>query len=49
MDILTPVLTILLPALEVLGIITAMHAILFTRSAQGAIAWAITLVVMPPR
>ena len=47
MDILTPVLTILLPALEVLGIITAMHAILFTRSAQGAIAWAITLVVMP--
>ena len=47
MDILTPVLTILLPALEVLGILTAMHAILFTRSARGAIAWAITLVVMP--
>ena len=47
MDILTPVLTILLPVLEVLGILTAMHAILFTRSVQGAIAWAITLVVMP--
>jgi len=47
MDILKPTLTIILPAIEILGIITAMHAILFIRSARGAIAWAITLVVMP--
>lgn len=47
MDILKFTVAIIIPAIEILGIITAMHAILFTRSARGAIAWAITLVVMP--
>ncbi|MEW6079681.1 MAG: cardiolipin synthase [Thermodesulfobacteriota bacterium] len=47
MELLKPTLTILIPAIEILGILTAMHAILFIRSAQGAIAWAITLVVVP--
>ncbi len=47
MEILKPTLAILFPAVEIVGIITAMHAILFIRSARGAIAWAITLVAVP--
>ncbi len=47
MEILRPTLTIIIPAIEILGVITALHAILFIRSARGAIAWAITLVVIP--
>ena len=47
MELLKPALAVIIPLVEILGIITAMHAILFTRSARGTIAWAITLVVMP--
>jgi cardiolipin synthase len=47
METLKPTLTIIILVIEILSIITAMHAILFIRSARGAIAWAITLVVLP--
>ncbi|MFP4445625.1 MAG: cardiolipin synthase [Desulfosudaceae bacterium] len=47
MDKLTPILTFLILFLEVLGILTALHAILFIRSVQGAIAWAVSLVTFP--
>ncbi len=47
MELIKPALTIIILIVEILGIITAMHAILLTRSARGAIAWAITLIVMP--
>lgn len=40
-------LGILLAGLEVAGIIAAIHAILNTRTSQGAIAWAFSLVTMP--
>ena len=32
---------------EVLGIITAFHAVMHARTAQGATAWVISLVTMP--
>ncbi|WP_228877534.1 cardiolipin synthase [Paraburkholderia saeva] len=32
---------------HVLGVIAACHAILYTRTSQGAIAWAVSLVAMP--
>src|ERR1700739_4682272 len=37
----------LIPAAHVLGVIAACHAILNTRTSQGAIAWAVSLVAMP--
>ncbi|MDO1811794.1 PLDc N-terminal domain-containing protein, partial [Escherichia coli] len=30
-----------------LGLVAACHAILYTRTSQGAIAWAVSLVAMP--
>lgn len=47
MDSLPPILTFIVLFFEVLGIITALHAILFIRSVQGAVAWAISLVTFP--
>jgi cardiolipin synthase len=38
---------LLLPFLELLGIITAVHAIRKARSSQAAIAWAVSLVTLP--
>lgn len=38
---------IIFAVVEIVGITTALHAILFTRSVQGAIAWAITLITFP--
>src|ERR1700761_4430511 len=32
---------------HILGVIAACHAILHTRTSQGAIAWAVSLVAMP--
>ena len=42
-----PLLGILLAGFEIAGVIAAIHAILNTRTAQGAIAWAFFLVTMP--
>jgi cardiolipin synthase len=35
------------PLLELLGIIAAVHAIMNARTSQGAIAWGISLVTFP--
>jgi cardiolipin synthase len=40
-------LAILLPVLHGLGIVTAVHAVMKTRTSQGAIAWAGALIVIP--
>lgn len=36
-----------LVVIQLLGIIAAVHAVLSVRTAQGAIAWATSLVFMP--
>ena len=41
------ILSILIPLLHLAGIIAAIHATLFTRTSQGAIAWALSLVFFP--
>lgn len=45
-DILT-LFAWLVTFVEVLGILTAVHAVMRTRTSQGAIAWAISLVTFP--
>ncbi|HVX85060.1 MAG TPA: cardiolipin synthase [Phycisphaerae bacterium] len=41
------ILGALIPALHLLGLALAIHAILTTRTSQGAIAWALSLVFFP--
>ncbi|HVT81735.1 MAG TPA: phospholipase D-like domain-containing protein, partial [Phycisphaerae bacterium] len=41
------ILALLIPLTHLLGIILAAHAILFARTSQGAIAWALSLVFFP--
>jgi cardiolipin synthase len=45
-DILT-IFAWLFPLVEAIGILTAVHAVMRTRTSQGAIAWAISLVTFP--
>jgi cardiolipin synthase len=40
-------LTIILPVVELAGILTAIHAVMHGRTSQGAIAWGISLVTFP--
>jgi cardiolipin synthase len=40
-------ITVLVVAAEVLGIVSSVHAIMTARTAQGAIAWAVSLVTFP--
>jgi cardiolipin synthase A/B len=42
-----PLLGILVLTCHVLGVVAAGHAILHTRTSQGAVAWAVSLVAMP--
>ena len=44
---LTIIVGVILTVFEVLGIISALDAIMKTRTSQGAIAWAVSLVTMP--
>ena len=41
------VFAILVPVLHGLGIVTAVHAVMKTRTSQGAIAWAFALITVP--
>ena len=41
------VIAVIFMLVEILGIITAVHAIMNTRTSQGAIAWGISLVTFP--
>ncbi len=47
MDLYVVIAAIALPLVELLGILTAMHAIMNARTSQGAVAWAIALVTLP--
>jgi cardiolipin synthase len=46
-EILLKILAFAFPAVEFLGILTAIHAAVHARSSQGAIAWAVSLVTFP--
>jgi cardiolipin synthase len=46
-DTLFTIIAIVVPLVEILGIIAAFHAVMNTRTSQGAIAWAISLVTFP--
>jgi cardiolipin synthase A/B len=41
------VLAVLVPGLHALGIVTAINAVMKTRTSQGAIAWSLALVTLP--
>ena len=41
------IIAIVVPLVELLGILTAVHAVMNARTSQGAIAWAISLVTFP--
>lgn len=46
-DELLTIIAIVVPLVELLGIITAVHAIMNARASQVAIAWGISLVTFP--
>ena len=46
-DLIYTTLAIVIPLVELLGILAAVHAIMNARTSQGAIAWAISLVTFP--
>jgi len=47
MDTALTVLAVVLPLVELLGILAAVHAVMHARTSQGAAAWAIALVTLP--
>jgi len=47
MEIDLTLLTLIISGFEILGIITAIHAIMTVRTAQGAIAWFFPLILFP--
>jgi len=46
-DIIYPIIAVVVPLVELLGILAAGHAVMNARTSQGAIAWAISLVTFP--
>jgi cardiolipin synthase len=46
-DVVYSIIAIVVPLVELLGIVTAVHAVMNARTSQGAIAWAISLVTFP--
>jgi len=46
-DVIYAIIAIVIPLVELLGILTAVHAVMNARTSQGAIAWAISLVTFP--
>jgi cardiolipin synthase len=46
-DLLFAILAIVIPLGELLGILAAVHAVMNSRTSQGAIAWAISLITLP--
>ena len=46
-DVIYAVIAIVVPLVELLGILAAVHAVMNARTSQGAIAWAISLVTFP--
>jgi len=46
-DLVYGIIAIVIPLVELLGILAAVHAVMNARTSQGAIAWAISLVTFP--
>ncbi len=46
-DLIYTIIAVVLPLVELLGILAAIHAILNARTSQSAIAWAISLITFP--
>jgi cardiolipin synthase len=46
-DILYLIIAVVVPLVELLGIMAAVHAVMNARTSQGAIAWAISLITFP--
>ena len=46
-DLIYTLIAIVVPLVELLGILAAVHAIMNARTSQGAIAWAISLITFP--
>ena len=46
-DVIYAIIAIVVPLVELLGILAAVHAVMNARTSQGAIAWAISLVTFP--
>ena len=46
-DVIYGIIAVVIPLVELLGILTAVHAVMNARTSQGAIAWAISLVTFP--
>jgi len=46
-DVIYGIMAIVVPLVELLDILTAVHAVMNARTSQGAIAWAISLVTFP--
>ena len=46
-DMIYGIVAIVVPLVQLLGILTAVHAVMNARTSQGAIAWAISLVTFP--
>jgi len=47
MEAFLPILAVALALVEILGILAAVHAVMYTRTSQGAVAWAIALITLP--
>lgn len=47
LDTLSQVLAVVVPIVHLTGLYCAYRAILYTRTAQGSVAWAVSLVAMP--
>jgi cardiolipin synthase A/B len=46
-DLVYTIIAVVIPLVEVLGILAAVHAVMNARTSQGAIAWAISLITFP--
>lgn len=46
-DVVLTIVAVVVPLVELLGIIAAVHAVMNARTSQGAIAWGISLVTFP--
>ena len=46
-DLIYTLIAIVVPLVELLGIMAAVHAIMNARTSQGAVAWAISLITFP--
>jgi cardiolipin synthase len=46
-DAIFMIFAIVVPMVELLGIIAAIHAVMNARTSQGSIAWGISLVTFP--